>query len=212
MSDALDHLAGPAGDLLARVDDLLARVGAPDDDPVWPLLRRMRALPGEAVAALTGTLRAAPLAEAGGVLRARAATCTDVRSAVIAPVAWEGPAGESYAARAARLGADAAAAGEALAATGRFADEAAAWIERTRERLAVVLAETLVSADAVAVVLGTDNAARAAATIATRVLSTLDTAISDGETLRQPLLAGDRGRSGAPPLPANYERVTRLGY
>ncbi|GAA1845748.1 hypothetical protein [Asanoa iriomotensis] len=210
MGDALDHLAAPAGELLARVDDLLARFGAPDDDPVWPLLRRVRALPGEAVAALTETLRAAPVATAGADLRSHAAAYADAQAVVTTPVAWEGPAGEAYAAHAARLSADLAAAGDALAAAGRLADDTAAWIGRTRSRLAGVLADALASAEAVAVVLHTDDAPAAAATIATRVLSALDAAIAEGENLPQPIPA--HPAPATMPPPANYERVTRLPH
>ncbi|MEV0713480.1 hypothetical protein [Asanoa sp. NPDC050611] len=210
MTDALDHVAVPAGDLLGRVDDLLARFGAPDDDPVWPLLRRVRALPGEAVSALAAALRAAPVASAGDEMRARSAAFAGAQAVAATPVPWDGPAGEAYAAHGGRLSADLAAAGDALFATGRLADEVADWIDRTRARLARVLADVLASAEAVSVVLGADDAARAAATIATRVLSTLDVAISDGETLWRPPTVG-RGATAGAQFPASYERITRLG-
>jgi hypothetical protein len=149
---------------------------------------------------------------AGAALQARSAGFADAGAAVAVPVHWEGPAGEAYAAHAGRLSADLAAAGDALTATARLTDETGAWIERTRTRVATVVAEALASAEAVAVVLGTDDAARAAATIATRILSTLDTAIADGETVSR----GPRPEIGAIPpartaLPADYERITRLG-
>jgi hypothetical protein len=66
--DALDLLAGPAGELLTRVDGALARSGAPDAHPIWPLLRRVGALPGAAVGAVA-ELRPAPLAAAAPSLR-----------------------------------------------------------------------------------------------------------------------------------------------
>ncbi|MDG4821553.1 hypothetical protein O7635_06745 [Asanoa sp. WMMD1127] len=212
MSDALDHLAGPGGDLLARVDDLLARFGAPDDDPVWPLLRRVRALPGEAVAALAVSLRPGPFEAAADAVRARSATFADARATVTAPVAWEGPAGEAFAAHAAALAAGLGEAADKAAATARLADEIAAWTSRTRARLAAALASALGSAEAVAVILGGDAAAGAAAAIATRVLTALDAAITDGETLLdQPRPTGGRRPTGPLP-PASYERVTRLTF
>jgi hypothetical protein len=52
VSDALDGLAGAAAPLLQRVDAVLGEAGAPDHDPLLPLLRRVGALPSEAVAAV----------------------------------------------------------------------------------------------------------------------------------------------------------------
>jgi len=213
MSDALDHLAGPAGLLLSRVDELLTRFGAADDDPLWPLLRRVRALPGEAVVALSSTLRAEPIAAAGAEVRARTTTYADARIAITAPVAWEGPAGDAFAAHTDRLAADLATAGDALASTAGLADEIAGWAARTRARLAAVLADVLTSGEAVAIVLGGNDAPRAAVTIATRVLTALDASITDGEPLTHPSrIDRSRGPSGAPTAPAGYERVTRLTF
>jgi len=48
MMDLLDRVTGPAADLLARVDDGLLAEGAPAGHPIWPLLRRAGALPGDA--------------------------------------------------------------------------------------------------------------------------------------------------------------------
>jgi hypothetical protein len=213
MSDALDHLAGPAGQLLTRVDDLLTRFGAPDDDAIWPLLRRVRALPGAAVAELASTLRAEPIAAAGAEVHARTTSYADARVAVTAPVAWEGPAGDAFAAHAGRLAADLAAAGDVLVATARLADEIANWVGRSRARLAAVLADVLTSGEAVAVVLGGNDAPRAAVTIATRVLTALDAAITDGEPLaHQSRSDRSRGPSAGSIPPAGYERITRLTF
>jgi hypothetical protein len=212
MADALDHLARPAGELLARVDDVLARFGAAEDDPVWMLLRRVRALPGEAVTALAPSLSAAPVAAAAAAVRERAGPYAAAQAALTTPVAWEGPAGDAFAAHAQRLAGDLGEAADALAATGRLADEVAAWITRTRSRLAAVLADALGSAEAVSVVLGMADAPRCAAAIATRVLAAIDEAVADGESL----LHGRRDipappARGATP-PASYERITRLSF
>jgi hypothetical protein len=66
--DPFDRLAGPAGDLRRRVGESLAAGGAPEGHPIWPLLRRLRALPGEALAAL----RPAPYALSSGSTTTRA--------------------------------------------------------------------------------------------------------------------------------------------
>ncbi|GIF51785.1 hypothetical protein DFJ67_1664 [Asanoa ferruginea] len=211
MADALDHLAGPAGELLARVDDVLARFGSAGDDPVWMLLRRVRALPGEAVTALTPTLSAAPVAAAAATVRERAGPYADAQAALAAPVAWEGPAGEAFAAHAQRLARDLGDAADALAATARLADEVAAWIARTRSRLAAVLADALGSAEAVSVVLGLADAPRSASAIATRVLAAIDEAVTDGESLLHRRQVAGNPRPAALP-PASYERITRLSF
>ncbi|HTF07703.1 MAG TPA: hypothetical protein VK659_05965 [Asanoa sp.] len=213
MADALDHLAGPAGELLARVDDVLARFGAAEDDPVWMLLRRVRALPGEAVAALVPSLAASPVAAAAAAVRERAGPYADAQAALTTPVAWEGPAGEAFAAHTSRLAGDLGDAADALAATGRLADEVDAWIDHTRSRLAAVLADALGSAEAVAVVLGMADAPRSASAIATRVLAAIDEAVTDGETLlhRRHAAAARPPARGAVP-PASYERITRLSF
>ncbi len=65
--DALDRLAEPGLDLLARVDTLLA-AGAPEGHRLWPLLRRMQVLPGAAVREFLD-LHPAPLTGAGHAVR-----------------------------------------------------------------------------------------------------------------------------------------------
>ncbi len=194
--------------LSAGSTELLTRFGAADDDPLWPLLRRVRALPGEAVAALSSTLRAEPIAAAGAEVRARTTTYADARAAITAPVAWEGPAGDAFAAHTDRLAADLATAGDALASTARLADEIADWAARTRARLAAVLADVLTSGEAVAIVLGGNDAPRAAVTIATRVLTALDASITDGETPHprpEPTApAAHRGRRPPGPLRTHH--------
>jgi hypothetical protein len=80
--DALDRLAGSADGLLTRVDGTLGRSGAPGAHPIWPLLRRVGALPGAAVLAVSG-LRSAPLEAAAPSLRRLALEYADA-SAVVA--------------------------------------------------------------------------------------------------------------------------------
>ena len=77
--DALDHLAGPADALLDRVDRLLATAGAPDGHRIWPLLRRLRVLPGDAARALLAC-RSAPLTGVGAAARAAVRAYGDART------------------------------------------------------------------------------------------------------------------------------------
>jgi hypothetical protein len=128
------------------------------------------------------------------------------------PVDWEGPAGEAFTAHAGRLAADLGQAADELAATGRLADDVAAWIARTRSRLASVLADALGSTEAVSVVLGLADAPRSAAAIATRVLAAIDEAVADGESLLHRRRDPSASPAGGAPPPASYERITRLSF
>jgi uncharacterized protein YukE len=150
--DALDRLAPPAADLLARVDDTLVRCGAPPGHPVWPLLRRLRALPGEAVAALA-VASPAPLDATGAVLRRFDEAYSHAYAALPAEVeGWRGVGAESFAAQwaalRAHLGEDLA---DRLRDTMSFVEAVERWVRDTRAALARTLAVVLTSAEAVAV-------------------------------------------------------------
>lgn len=221
--DELDRLTEPGTDLLRRVDNLLAAAGAPDGHRVWPLLRRLRALPGEAFGAFA-ELRPAPLATAGHAVRqlireydhacanltdsgdwsgAGASAFAEVRSALVAHLD-EGP--ESLVGR--------------LESTAGYADALADWVDRSRLALARTLADALGSAEAVVVVGagrsgdGADDAAGlAAAEIGARVLATLSVAYDGAERLLRewgPSLAESVYR---PPTPtsARFGMTTRIG-
>jgi hypothetical protein len=172
--DALDRLSGPADDLLVRVDRALGVSGAPETHPIWPLLRRVGALPGAAVSAVSG-LRPAPLAAAAPSLRTLARWYAEASVAAGAPqvrrtdaggphesvgvgggAGWEGAAAEAFADQWGALSAYLAGVGESLSArleaTAAFADSLAAWMARTRGALAEALARVLASAEAVSVV------------------------------------------------------------
>jgi hypothetical protein len=179
--DALDLLAEPARELLDLVDATLGRVGAPDDHPVWPLLRRLGALPGAAIGVIT-ELRPAPLAAIGPSLRTLAAEYGQLSTAVPSELGWQGAAAEAFAAQwaalsahlgggatpALRNGAGAGTGGSALphtgdggddlaarlAATAGYVEAVASWISRIRQALAGTLAAALASAEAVALVTG----------------------------------------------------------
>jgi len=210
--DALDHLAGPGLELLDRVDDLLVRAGAPDDHAIWPLLRRVRALPGEAAAAVVALSRG-PLDVAARDVRLLVRGYDEVRGALSTPVAWEGAAGDAFATHRAGLADGVVAAGDDLAAIAATADEVAEWIDRSRRGLAAVLGEVIASAEAVEVVSGSTGAASAAATIGACVLAAVDTVIDDGDAIpRRAAPAGaaraTRAAAGSP----GYDRTTRVRF
>lgn len=177
--DALDLMAAAADDLLARVDRLL---GAPDDHPLWTLLRGVRALPGEAVAAIVA-LRPAELVGAASGLRELVPAYDNARDALDRPAAWDGAAGDAYAVHAHVLSDGVASAAAQVLATSSSADAVAAWVADARSRVAIELAAVLTSAEAVSLVLGAPDAQRAAATVAVRVLSVVDDVIAEGAML-----------------------------
>ncbi|MEH0843583.1 hypothetical protein V6U81_14455 [Micromonospora sp. CPCC 205711] len=215
--DALDRLAEPALHLLARVDTLLA-AGAPEAHPVWPLLRRMQVLPGDALRAFLD-LHPAPLAGAGHAVRRLVPAYDDACAALTDPGIWSGPAAGAYdEARSALLrhldeGPESLVG--RLESTAGYADALAHWVEGSRLAVARVLADVLGSAEAVRVLGATGQEAGriAGAEIATRVLSVLGVAYDGAETLlRQwsPSLAESTWRSPAGGA-ASYEGTTRVG-
>ncbi|SCL24705.1 hypothetical protein GA0070616_2966 [Micromonospora nigra] len=226
--DALDRLAEPGLDLLGRVDALLA-AGAPEGHRVWPLLRRMQVLPGEAVRAFLD-LRAAPLTAAGHAVRRQVRGYDDAGAALTDQLLWSGPAAEAYGRARASLLHHFDEGPESLVgrleSTAGYADALADWVEGSRLALARALADVLGSADAVAVVAATSargpgdpaapstTGAPQAAEIAARVLAVLCVAYDGAETLlRQwaPSLRESRWRAPAPVQPLR-ETSTRVGW
>lgn len=223
--DALDRLAEPGLDLLRRVDTLLA-AGAPEGHRVWPLLRRLQVLPGDAVRGFLD-LHPAPLATAGHAVRRLVRRYDDACAPLTDPVAWSGPAASAYdQARAALLrhldeGPESLVG--RLESTAGYADALADWVEGSRLALARALAEVLRSAEAVTVLAATsgrvpsrsgDAGAVEAAEIAARVLAVLCVAYDGAETLlRQwsPSLAETTWRS-TPARPSRYDTTTRVGW
>jgi hypothetical protein len=220
--DALDRLAEPGLDLLGRVDTLLA-AGAPEGHRLWPLLRRMQVLPGDAVRGFL-ELHPAPLATAGHAVR-RLVRGYDSAGATLAdPVAWSGAAASAYdEARTALLrhldeGPESLVG--RLESTAGYADALADWVEGSRLALARALADVLRSAEAVTVHAATRPGADAdpagvlaAAEIAVRVLAVLGVAYDGAETLlRQwgPSLAETTWRDRPAPTP-RYGATTRIG-
>ena len=185
--DALDRLAAPAADLLARVDDALAGTGAPPEHPVWLVLRRLGVLPGDAVRAIAA-LRPGPPAAAEPSLRRLAQAYGDAQVTAAQPLAWTGAGADAFTIHRAALGAHLARGDESLsgrlAATAGLADALSDWMTQTRAELARALAAALGSTQAVTLVAGPADAhAVPAADIAARVLSTAVTAYDRAEEL-----------------------------
>ncbi|MCI4063830.1 hypothetical protein MRQ36_15045 [Micromonospora sp. R77] len=220
--DALDRLAEPGLDLLDRVDPLLAS-GVPEAHRLWPLLRRMQVLPGDAVRGFL-ELHPAPLATAGHAVRRLVRGYDDAGATLADPVAWSGPAASAYdEARGALLrhldeGPESLVG--RLDSTAGYADALADWVEGSRLALARALADVLRSAEAVTVLAATRPGADtgltgvlAAAEIAVRVLSVLGVAYDGAETLlRQwgPSLAETTWRDRPVNAP-RYGGTTRIG-
>jgi hypothetical protein len=205
--DVLDRVYSVAKDLLARVDATLLAGGAPADHPVWPLLRRLGALPGDLVAHLATT---APdrLTQAGDALRQQADGYRHRVDDVPMPATWAGPAADAYSASWSGLSAHLSGSGPdtlagRLTETGHFLDEVAAWLDRSRRAVAGTIAECLGSAEAVTLRAAPPAAdltaawfagggatppsavARAAATVGAHILDTAGEVLDDGHALQQ---------------------------
>jgi hypothetical protein len=196
--EPLDHLAGPAADLLGRVDDLLTEAGAPAAHPIWPLLRRVRVLPGEAVAAVVA-LRPERLTSTASVLRRQRARYDAAAMDLATEVAWHGAAAEAFLARRTALAAHLADGPESmvgrLEASAAYLDALAEWVTAGRAQLARTLADVLVSVEAVALVVGASHNGpgesavlsrpAAAAEIGARVLTVVAELCDRGDALRR---------------------------
>lgn len=231
--DILDRVAGPALDLLSRVDGHLTSCGAAAGHPVWPLLRQMRALPGDAVAAFHA-MRPASLTAAGAAIRPHLAGYAEAADALTARVDWTGAAAQTFDATRSALairftgGGPVTAAmclADGLAATAGYAEALADWLSSGRSALAGVLAEALGSAEAVTLRTagfgvvtgehGVREAADAAAGLAVPVLTTLLEITERGEDLLlrwRPLLAPIGADPAGAAHPVRLDGVTRLRY
>jgi hypothetical protein len=197
--DKLDLIAGPAADLLQRVDTALGSYGAPAGHHVWPLLRWVGTLPGPAVKAIVG-LRPAQLS--GDGVRALAERFQDAVATVDGiGVRWEGDAGEAYraqweASRRHLVDPDVSLS-RRLEDLGAYLEDVEGWIAESRVALAMRLALVMRSAEAVSVVTSTDplEVGQAAATIGALVLEEIEEICRGGEELR------DSWESRLAPLP-----------
>jgi len=175
VTDVLDRLAGPAGELLARVDDILVARGLPAGHPIVDLLRRLGALPADAAHAISAQ-RSAPLRAAGSELRRHA----DGYGALHADTDWQGTAAERFAAQRSAVAAHLAGSAERIRDTADYLDDVADWIDRSRRDLAAVLADALGSIEAVRL---READGDAAATIGARVLGAVHDAHEAGRDL-----------------------------
>jgi hypothetical protein len=186
--DALARVAEPGRDLLARVDAALAAAGAPADHPIWPLLRRVGALPGDVLEAYCA-LEPDRLAAAGERVRVRAETYAEERADLAAAVAatdWTGASASAFEQRWAALGEhlggtaapDVPSLAGRLAATASYVDDVAGWMRAARRDLAHEVATALGSQEAVRLVADAGGTASgqagAAATIGVAVLAVAD--------------------------------------
>ncbi|MDT5037779.1 MAG: hypothetical protein QOE03_2964 [Micromonosporaceae bacterium] len=182
MTDALDSLAEHGVDQMVRVDAALSAHGLPAGHPVAGLLRRLGALPADALDAILA-LRAAPLRAAATDLRRTAAGYSYQRDLLATPAEWAGSAGERFAAYRDDLVAHLGSTGDPdeqglvgrLRGTADYLDDVATWVERSRRDMAVALAEVLGSIEATRLRTGraggTTASVGAAATVGARVLT-----------------------------------------
>lgn len=190
MTDALDRLSSPGADLLGRVDAALLAHGVPTDHPVTGLLRRLGALPADALHAIS-MLRPAPLRAVASDLRRTAEAYERQRDLLTVPAEWDGTAAEEFAAHRAALAGLLRETGSPdeeslvgrLRATAGYLDDVAEWMDRSRGDLARSIADVLGSAEAVRVHASGDVAA--AATIGARVLTAAAQAHAGGQAISE---------------------------
>lgn len=224
--DALDVVLGPGRDLLGRVDATLTAAGAPAESPLWALMRRTRALPGDALEFVAG-LDPVPMEAAAEELRSRAAEFTDERSAVDRVAAdrpWEGSGADAFAAVWRSLadhigdtvdGGEPTLAGR-LAALASYVDGVADWSGTLRGRLAMAVADALASAEALVLKTAPPDstaAATAAAAVGARVLGAVAEALREGHDLHDawtPSLAELTYRGAVPAGPPGFSGATRV--
>lgn len=234
--DALDRVATAGRDLLRRVDAALKATGAPAGDPLWPLLRSVGALPGDAFEFALG-LDPEPLLAAAAELRVNAERYAERQTELaehLGDRAWQGSGAEAFAAVWRALGAhigDARAADEPsltgrLLAVASYLDSVAAWASELRIEVALAVMAGLGSAEAVALRSGApltvgnlfDNVAgpavaQAASTIGARVLGVVADRLRAGHDLHDewaPWLAELPYRSPADTGGAGFSPVTRV--
>jgi hypothetical protein len=195
-ADALDRLVPLGTDLLERVDAALMAHGLPAGHPIIEQLRRLGALPADALRAIAAR-RSAPLRAAAAELRRTADEYEQQADLLATPAQWTGPAGERFAAHRASLaahlgdttgaggaaGADAAGLSGRLRATAAHLDEIADWVDGSRLGMARAVADVLGSAEAVT--MRTDGDTAAAAAIGARILAAAGEALSSGRAIAE---------------------------
>ena len=187
--DVLDQVLGPARDLLRRVDATLAGAGAPADHAIWPLLRRVGSLPGDALEFAAG-VDVDALVSAADDVRRHAERYVELGEDIEVGE-WTGPAASMFAVHWGRLqdhlaGPDGLA--ERLAATARHFDQLAIWGTALRREVALAVASALTSMEALtlhraAVQRDGTDAALAAAVIGRVLLEPVAAALPEVEAL-----------------------------
>ncbi|MFI1994595.1 hypothetical protein [Actinoplanes sp. NPDC020271] len=188
--DRLDHLLTTAEPLLTRVDQVLSATGAPAGHDVWPQLRRVRLLPGDAARAVAA-LHPAAVAETVPELRVQAQACADTADALPLAATWTGDAAEAYESARRRTAEQLNLGPESLSrrmtATADLADALSGWMTRTRAGLAGTLAGVLTSAEALTLVAGAGfprpEETRAAADVAAVLLRSVGDSYDQAEEL-----------------------------
>jgi hypothetical protein len=173
VSDPLGRLHEAASRLLAEVDETLARWGAPDHHPIWPLIRAIGLLPGEAVVAVE-TLSWDAFRQRADLMHSHHERGTSVGDLLAAPSGWEGPAAEAAGAKleSARAGVQTLTTNAGVLA--QLMGELAEWGMQGRLRLARTLAKVITSGQAVDLTMEEAEPAeraRAAADIGAEVLA-----------------------------------------
>ncbi|MEU8006340.1 hypothetical protein AB0B66_34720 [Catellatospora sp. NPDC049111] len=221
--DALRRLQSNTAGLLAQVDESLARWGAPEQHPVWPLLRRTGALPGDAVAGLAGW-SPEPWRQQAAALRGHVEAVEAVGDDLARLPSWEGRAGDAFAAARQRIGGDTVSWAARLRADAAYHEELADALTAGRASVARELARVAGSAEAVALVTDVDALAvggelmfgpvptvraQAAATIAAALLAGVDTLLTELDELsaRGPLVVETRVVAADIPSTATTLRV-----
>ncbi len=152
--DLLDRIAVPARDLLARVDGALLAGGAPADHPIWPLLCRVGALPGELVAQLTDA-PTGQLRSSADLLREYRRSYVDGVDTMPGAAGWRGRAADAFGAQWRSLATHLADGPDSMAGrlldTVSFVDDVAAWLSATRDAVGAAVVECLGSVEAVAI-------------------------------------------------------------
>jgi hypothetical protein len=181
--DLLDRVVEPGSDLLARVDEILSRHGAPAAHPVWALLHRLGALPSVALDQVAGLVPS----EISAVGTPLAVIASDLHTAIASvppDVTSRGVTADGFGARWNGLAGQIGDGADRLSATAAAVAELADWAGTARRDLAGALGACLGSAEAVLVrsapVTGDADSIRAAADIAADVLESIARMVDSG--------------------------------
>ena len=182
-ADGLARVWIHASVLLRAVDADLAGRGAPPDHPVWDRLRHTGALPGDAVEHFLW-LDPQTVRDTHHLLIDEAESMQDaVRQ--VRGTSWRGAGADAYVARWARLVDFAEGANARMTDTAQFLAEAAAWLQDSRDQLAMELAFGLGSREAVSIRMGLPISGTASADLAERILAVVAGCLDAGWRLRE---------------------------